>query len=146
MPGSSAHYGGAARMHASPQHGVLDGWNRMLVPPGCFLKRVLSTADFARAPGEARIGLILGFQDSDHFRQVSDVEGFYRLGQRVSQLTYNTRNSLGYGCFESRDRGLTPFGAAVVAKMNELGMAVDVSHCGDRTSLDAFMSRSSQCS
>jgi choline dehydrogenase-like flavoprotein len=29
MPGTSVHYGGAVRMHRSPQFGVLDGWNRM---------------------------------------------------------------------------------------------------------------------
>jgi choline dehydrogenase-like flavoprotein len=28
-PGGSAHYGGGARMHASRQYGVIDGWNRL---------------------------------------------------------------------------------------------------------------------
>ena len=100
--------------------------------------RVDSADDFARAKSSGRIGLILGVQNAEHFRTVKDVEDFYALGQRVSQLTYNARNMLGNGSTERRDEGLSDFGVAIVARMNELGMAVDVSHCGDRTSLDAF--------
>ncbi|HKI86027.1 MAG TPA: membrane dipeptidase, partial [Thermoanaerobaculia bacterium] len=66
------------------------------------------------------------------------VAAFYELGQRVSQLTYNGRNRLGDGCYVRPDRGLTRFGQAVVGEMNRVGMAVDVSHCGERTSLDAI--------
>jgi membrane dipeptidase len=81
---------------------------------------------------------MLGVQNSEHFRTPRDVEQFHALGQRVSQLTYNSRNYLGNGSTERRDEGLSDFGLAIVQKMNEVGMAVDVSHCGDRTSLDAF--------
>jgi membrane dipeptidase len=66
------------------------------------------------------------------------VDVFYALGQRVSQLTYNARNLYGNGSTERRDEGLSDRGVALVEKMNTVGMAVDVSHCGDRTSLDAF--------
>jgi membrane dipeptidase len=68
---------------------------------------------------------------------VADVAHFHGLGQRVSQLTYNTRNALGSGCYEATDRGLSVFGQRVVGEMDRLGMAVDVSHCGERTALDA---------
>lgn len=115
----------------------MAGWNRLLRNRPCFLKRVDSVSELLATPGSARLGVLLGFQDSDHFRTVDDVERFHRLGQRVSQLTYNGRNRLGSGCRVPRDRGLTAFGADVVAAMNRLGMAVDVSHCGDRTALDA---------
>lgn len=63
---------------------------------------------------------------------------FYALGQRVSQLTYNARNLIGNGSTERRDEGLSDYGVAIVERMNGTGMAVDISHCGDRTSLDAF--------
>jgi membrane dipeptidase len=69
---------------------------------------------------------------------VDDVDFFYGLGQRISQLTYNTRNRVGNGCFERRDGGLSDYGVEVVERMNEVGMAIDVSHCGDQTTLDAF--------
>ena len=100
--------------------------------------RIDSADDFARAKASGRIGVILGVQNSEHFRTLKDVEDFYALGQRVSQLTYNARNMLGNGSTERRDEGLSDYGVAVVQKMNGLGMAVDVSHCGDQTSLDAF--------
>jgi membrane dipeptidase len=65
------------------------------------------------------------------------VDRFYGLGQRVSQLSYRT-NRLGGGAFDRRDAGLTEFGARIIERMNQVGMAVDVSHCDDRTTLDAF--------
>jgi membrane dipeptidase len=80
----------------------------------------------------------MGFQNSNHFDSVGDVASFYRLGQRVSQLTYNGPNRLGSGCMAAHDTGLTPFGAEVVAAMNDVGMTIDVSHCGERTSIDAI--------
>jgi len=114
-----------------------EGWNRMLAAGGCFVERVLAADDIPRLAARGRLGVVIGFQNANHFRDVADVERFFDLGQRVSQLTYNERNRLGAGCYALRDRGLTPFGAEVVAAMNRVGMAIDVSHCGERTSLDA---------
>jgi membrane dipeptidase len=116
----------------------LGDWNKFLEGhPGEFV-RVEGAADFGRAKSEGKIGIILGFQNSDHFRTTADVRFFYGLGQRVSQLTYNAANPIGCGCTAARDGGLTDYGAQVVEAMNAAGMAVDVSHCGDRTSLDAI--------
>ncbi|NDJ13847.1 MAG: hypothetical protein EBY17_22065 [Acidobacteriia bacterium] len=76
-------------------------------------------------------------QDANHFRVVDDADAFYGMGQRLTQLTYNSWNKLGSGCKVSHDQGLTAFGLELVARMNMIGMAIDVSHCGERTSLDA---------
>jgi membrane dipeptidase len=84
------------------------------------------------------VGILIGVQNSEHFKTLDDVNRFYSMGQRVSQLTYNARNMIGNGSTERRDEGLSDFGVSVVERMNNVGMAVDVSHCGDRTSLDAF--------
>ena len=114
----------------------MSGWNRLLKGcPGCFV-RVDTLADMDRARQEKKLGMILGFQNSDHFRTVEDVALFHGLGQRVSQLTYNEKNRIGAGCREAQGSGLTPFGAEIVAAMNRVGMAVDVSHCSERTTLD----------
>jgi membrane dipeptidase len=116
----------------------ISGWNRLLANrPDCFL-RVDSAPDLQRVRGEGKIGILIGFQNSEHFRTVDDVARFHDLGQRVSQLTYNVRNRFGCGCRESRDTGLTTLGARIVEAMNRVGMAVDVSHCSERTCLDAF--------
>ena len=63
---------------------------------------------------------------------------FWALGQRISQLTYNSRNLIGNGSTERRDEGISDFGVAIITQMNKTGMAIDTSHCGDRTTLDAF--------
>lgn len=116
----------------------MAGWNHLLRSHGCLLARIDSPADLVRVPEQRKTGVILGFQNANHFRTVVDVRGFYGLGQRVSQLTYNGRNRLGSGAYEATDRGLTAFGAEVVAEMNRVGMAIDLSHCGERTSRDAM--------
>ena len=102
------------------------------------LRRIDSIADLGDLKKGERIGFIIGIQNSDHFREVDDVDLYYHLGQRISQLTYNSRNLIGTGSTDRSDGGLSNFGVAIVERMNKLGMAVDVSHCGDRTTLDAF--------
>ena len=104
--------------------------------PDRFL-RVDSAGDFERAKNLAKIGILIGQQNSQHFRTVNDVNAWYSLGQRVSQLTY-VHNRLGGGSSDANDTGLSPFGAQIVERMNQVGMAIDISHCGDRTTLDAI--------
>jgi membrane dipeptidase len=94
--------------------------------------------DLDRAKKDGKIAVILGLQNSEHFRTVADVKLFHQIGQRCSQLTYNTQNLLGSGSTERVDGGVTDFGAEIVKAMNDIGMLVDVSHCGDRTTLDAI--------
>lgn len=113
-------------------------WNGFIAHHSDTFARVDDVEGLERIKKSGKIGIILGVQDSVHFRTVEDVETFYRYGQRVSQLTYNARNLLGNGCTERRDDGLSDFGVAVIGHMDRLGMAVDVSHCGERTTLDAF--------
>jgi len=115
----------------------LRDWNVFLGNHPQDLMRIDVSGDLDTARAGQRIGVILGFQNSDHFRKVEDVTYFHALGQRISQLTYNARNQVGAGCTAPRDTGLTGFGGSVINEMNRLGMAVDVSHCGDCTTLDA---------
>jgi membrane dipeptidase len=104
--------------------------------PDVFM-RIDSAADLAAVHGSGRVGILIGIQNADHFRAPDDVDTFHALGQRVSQLTYNSRNQIGNGSTERVDGGVSDFGAGIIARMNEVGMAVDVSHSGDRTTLDA---------
>ena len=97
-----------------------------------------ASEDLERIKQSNKVGILPGLQNSEHFKSLNDVDFFRGLGQRVSQLTYNSRNMIGNGSTERRDEGLSDFGVAIVERMNKVGMAVDVSHCGDRTTLDAF--------
>jgi membrane dipeptidase len=100
---------------------------------------VLDTSDILRAKREGKHAVMLNFQNATHLkRDIKNVQFFYDLGIRQMLLTYNSLNSLGAGCTERKDVGLSDFGVEVVAKMNELGMLVDTAHCGVMTTLDAI--------
>jgi membrane dipeptidase len=113
-------------------------WNGFIANHDEHFCRIDSPADLERVKRSGKIGVLLGLQNSDHFRRPGDVDFFHALGQRVSQLTYNSRNLIGNGSTERRDEGISDFGVSIIERMNKVGMAVDVSHCGDRTTLDAF--------
>jgi membrane dipeptidase len=99
---------------------------------------VRAAEDFAAARAAGRVGLVMGWQN---MRPIADklerLALFHALGVRVMQLTYNRRNFLGDGCLERDDGGLSDFGRACVARMNELGIAIDLSHVGERTAREA---------
>lgn len=115
-----------------------DKWNRLIGRHPDYFLRVDSTAHLQCAKAEKKIGIILGMQDANHLRTKADVDCFYAMGQRLTQLTYNSENRLGSGCKAAGNTGLSAYGQEVVSRMNELGMAIDISHCGERTSLDAI--------
>jgi membrane dipeptidase len=116
----------------------LSGYNNFLARHDNWFERVETPARLDGIKASGKVGILLGVQNAEHFRKLDDVDYFYGLGQRVSQLTYNARTLIGNGSTERRDDGLSDFGVAIVGRMNKLGMAVDVSHCGDKTTLDAF--------
>jgi len=94
--------------------------------------------DIRKAKTEGRVAVVLGFQNTSPFGDdYRLVEVFSRLGVRIAQLTYNVQNAVGGSCYEPQDSGLTRFGHNVVAEMNRVGMLVDLSHVGNRTSMDA---------
>ena len=97
-----------------------------------------TAADLDRAKKERKIAVIMGVQNAEHFREPGDVKKFYQLGQRCAQLTYNSQNLIGSGSTDRVDGGVSDFGEEIIKAMNEVGMLVDVSHCGDRTTLDAI--------
>lgn len=113
------------------------GYNAIIASRPDLFVRIDSAEDLANVHGSGRAGILIGLQTSSHFHTLDDVNQFYWLGQRVSQLTYNSRNMIGNGSTERVDGGISDFGVAIVERMNEIGMAVDVSHSGDRTTLDA---------
>ena len=113
-------------------------WNGFIANHDQHFMRIDSAGDLDRVHGSGKTGVMIGIQNAQHFRRPDDVNLFHGLGQRVSQLTYNSRTLIGSGSTERNDGGISDYGVAIVERMNEVGMAVDVSHCGDRTTLDAF--------
>ena len=113
-------------------------WDRIVRRhPGDLLK-VYTAADILQARAEHRIGVIFGFQNAAQVGEnPARVDIFADLGVRVIQLTYNPRNQLGDGSAVAENRGLTPFGREVVARLNERRVMVDLSHSGENTCLEA---------
>lgn len=104
-----------------------------------ILARVRTAADIEAAKANGRVGLVYGFQDGVAFEtDLSRLDELYRLGLRIVQPTYNRRNLLGDGCLEPANAGLSLTGVAAIEKMNELGILVDLSHCGRQTAADAI--------
>lgn len=113
-------------------------WNGFVARNSHVLTGVGSFADIIRAKRDGKCAVIMGLQNADHFETPADVKFFYGLGQRCAQLTYNSQNRIGSGSTERVDGGVTDFGASIIKAMNEAGMLIDVSHSGDRTTLDAI--------
>lgn len=118
-------------------------WERELQAHPDVLMKIYSVADLRRAKETRRLGLIYGFQNASMLEgDASNLDVFQRFGVRIIQLTYNDRNLLGDGCLEPANAGLSRHGRDVVARMNELRMLVDLSHCGLQTTADGIATSS----
>ena len=96
-------------------------------------------SDIARAKRENKIGIMPGFQYTAFLEEKPErVETFRQLGVRIMQLTYNNRSIFGDGCLEPGNAGLSKAGVAAVKKMNDQGVAVDLSHSGYRTTAEGI--------
>jgi membrane dipeptidase len=96
--------------------------------------------DILRAKREGKLGIIFGCQglpskieDDPNLLRI-----LHKLGFRIGQLTYNERNSIGCGCLETPDTGLTQFGRVCIRELNHLGIVVDLAHAGPRTAREAI--------
>ncbi len=95
--------------------------------------------DLYRAKREGKIALIPCLESATPIENELDrVDVLYGLGIRIMGITYSESNALGSGLREANDGGLTQFGRQVVRRMNKLGMTIDTSHCGDKTTLDTI--------
>jgi membrane dipeptidase len=122
------------------EHSIADiaAWDARLRIHSRDLLKVLTAADILRAKRERRIGIIYGVQNAAMLGDKAErADLFADLGLRVVQLTYNPANALGDGSMAAGNRGLTPFGREVVARLNANRLMVDLSHSGERTCLDA---------
>jgi membrane dipeptidase len=117
-------------------------WHRRIQASG-YLAFVGGAADAERAWRDGKIGLLFALQDTTCLpRDVGVLDTLFALGVRVIQLTYNLRNFLGDGCTERTQAGLSHLGLEFVRHMNEIGIVVDVSHCGYDTTIDAIQASS----
>lgn len=113
-------------------------YDRMIRDESAHVLKVLKADDILRAKREDKVGIIYGFQNASMVGDTLDrVDIFADLGVRIIQLTYNPANQIGDGSMAPGNRGLTPFGREVVARLNDNRIMVDLSHSGEQTCLEA---------
>ncbi len=114
-------------------------YNRFLDSKPQYYMRTTTVKDIAKAREQGKIAVFYLTQNSTHFmRNLDNVDVFYDMGLRSSQITYNYQNWAGAGCMEINGSGLTTFGHELVEKMNDIGMLVDTSHSNEATTLDTI--------
>ncbi|MFD1881625.1 membrane dipeptidase [Paracoccus pacificus] len=117
----------------------IERWNRWFeqFPDLIFQGRSGDDVTLARETG--RTAIFFGSQNPSCIEDdIGLVQVLHTLGLRFMQLTYNNQSLLASGCYEAEDTGLTRMGREVVAEMNRVGMVVDMSHSGERSTLDAI--------
>jgi membrane dipeptidase len=98
---------------------------------------VRTVADIDEAHRSGKVGLVFGLEAATPIEnEIDRLDVLYGLGLRQIGIAYSDANSLGSGLAEARDGGLTALGRRAVQRMNQLGLAIDVSHSSDRTALD----------
>jgi membrane dipeptidase len=113
--------------------------NRLIQALGGALVAAGSSADVRHAHRDGRHAVIYNLQNAEPIGEDLDrVDVFYGLGVRIVQITYNLRNRFGDGCAERRDGGLSRLGVALVERLNQRRVLIDVSHLSDQTALDAL--------
>jgi len=95
--------------------------------------------DIEKAHKEKKTAIFFGFQNCSPIEDdISLIEKVYDLGARFMQLTYNNQSLLATGCYEKNDSGVTRMGKEVIKEMNRLGLVVDMSHSGEKSTFDAI--------
>src|SRR5262249_9613869 len=96
-------------------------------------------SDIVRAKREGKVGILAGTQYTEPIEEnIERVDMFRKFGVRIMQLTYNKRSVFGDGCLEPENKGLSPAGVKLIHKMNELGIALDLSHSSYRTTSEGI--------
>ncbi|WP_368904761.1 membrane dipeptidase [Taklimakanibacter lacteus] len=114
-------------------------WNGLFAAHTDLIFHARAGEDVRRAAAEGRIAVFFGLQNCSPIEDdIGLVEVCHALGVRFMQLSYNNQSLLASGCYERVDAGITRMGREVIAEMNRLGMVIDMSHSGPRSTLEAI--------
>ncbi|MFQ6125937.1 MAG: dipeptidase [Candidatus Heimdallarchaeota archaeon] len=104
-----------------------------------FVIRAERVEDILNAHEAGKCALVLTLESlSPIENEIDRIDVLYGLGIRSMGICYSESNMLGSGMRENQDGGLTALGHEAVDRMNKLGVAIDISHAGDQSSLDVI--------
>ena len=117
----------------------VEQWNRWFEQFPELIMHGRNASDIDKARQTDRTAVFFGSQNPSCIEDdIGLVEILHSLGLRFMQLTYNNQSLLASGCYESEDSGITRMGREVIAEMNRVGLVVDMSHSGERSTLEAI--------
>ena len=115
---------------------TISGWYAMAEKEN--IRFAYTPDDIVQSKKDGKLCIIMGTQNANNFGDdLGLVRVFHRLGVRVAQLAYAEQNYIGSGG-EDVDAGVSLFGRKMIDEMNKTGMLIDVSHCADKTVMDAI--------
>ena len=118
---------------------ALSRWRRAFRSHPDILHPATKAQHIRDAVAQGKTAVILGFQNTLPLEDdLAHVEMFYDLGIRAIQMSYNHQGLAGSGCLEPTDTGVSLYGKKIISEMNRLGMIVDTSHCGIKTTWDSI--------
>lgn len=119
--------------------GEIERWNRRFERHSDLIFHGRTADDVRRADAEGRTAIFYGFQNCSPIEDdIGLVEIWHALGVRFMQLSYNNQSLLASGCYEPEDRGITRMGREVIKEMNRVGLVIDMSHSGERSTREAI--------
>ncbi len=119
-----------------PRDGIL-GWQARFDADE-RLTKVTTPAEARKvAEAEEEVGILLNTQNLGRAVEGDDgaLDPLYDAGLRIFQLTYNTHNLVGAGCYDRSNAGLSTHGETLVGRLNDHGAIIDLSHCGQETTM-----------
>ncbi len=133
---------------------AIDMWNKKFSEKTSKILKVSKAEDFVLAKQQKKLGVVLCTQYAPIFgppvyskneSNLDNLEHFYKKGLRVVNLTHNDSNGVGGGYWDQKNFGLSRLGEALVDKMNELGVIIDLSHCSDATTNETLERSKKPC-
>ena len=114
-------------------------WDKLFLENSDLIFLGKDFKDIEKANSENKTAIFFGFQNCSPIEDdINLVEKIHSLGCRFMQLTYNNQSLLATGCYEKIDSGVTNFGNEVIKEMNRLGIVIDMSHSGEKSTFDAI--------
>lgn len=117
----------------------IEQWNRWFERFPDLIFQGRTGDDVRRARETGRTAIFFGSQNPSCMEDdIGLLEVLHTLGLRFMQLTYNNQSLLASGCYEDEDTGITRMGREVIAEMNRVGLVADMSHSGERSTMEAI--------